>query len=240
MTPMLSRREFLRTAAVAASACAIPLNLGAADKSQSFSFVLLGDLHFDQIEHHNMEWLRAEKPNDVRQVQDYTRITKEITPRLFATVRETIADLQSSPARPAFVLQLGDLVEGLCGTDALAVRQNTEALAFVRAAEFGVPFLFTKGNHDITGPGAPEAFDTVLNPFLAAQAKAIDRNASAAGACHSVHFGDAQFYCFDAYKDPSLDWLEAQLARRTARCCFVVIHPPVVPYGARSTWHIYP
>ena len=37
----------------------------------------------------------------------------------------------------------------------------------------------------------------------------------------------------------SLEWFEAIAGRRTAEHLFVVVHPPVVPYGARSTWHIF-
>ena len=29
------------------------------------------------------------------------------------------------------------------------------------------------------------------------------------------------------------------MATRTAQHCFVTIHPPVVPYGARATWYLY-
>lgn len=34
----------------------------------------------------------------------------------------------------------------------------------------------------------------------------------------------------------ALAWLERVLAKRAARHVFVLLHPPVVPYGARSTW----
>ena len=37
----------------------------------------------------------------------------------------------------------------------------------------------------------------------------------------------------------SLEWLEAVATKRTAKHLFVIIHPPVVPYGARATWHLY-
>ncbi len=55
--------------------------------------------------------------------------------------------------------------------------------------------------------------------------------------------GDSLFLYFDAYDDPAgkgLDRLEKQLAARgDAKQVFFIIHPPVVPYGARSTWHIF-
>ena len=56
---------------------------------------------------------------------------------------------------------------------------------------------------------------------------------------YRIEYGNALFCFFDAYDKESLPWLEAELARRTARHCFVILHPPVVPYGARSTWHLY-
>lgn len=240
-----TRRDFLRTSAALGAGGLLPSALRAAAPAPAggtFSFVLLGDLHFDRPEHHDMAWVRREKPADVSQINGYCRNTREITPRLFATVRATIADLNRDPAtRVACVLQVGDLVEGLCGSEALAVRHNTEALDFVRDARLGAPFLFIKGNHDITGPGADAAFTQVFTPFLTAQARAVDPSAAAVqGANYSVTIGRTQFVAFDAYQAArSLEWYEAVAARRTADHCFVVVHPPVVPYGARATWHVF-
>lgn len=189
-----------------------------------------------------MAWVRAEKPNDVRQIEGYCRNTREVTPLLFARVRETIARLNQTPAtRVAFVLQAGDLVEGLCGSEELAVRHNTDALAFVRDANLGAPFLFTKGNHDITGPGAVAAFGQVFHPFLTTEARAVQATAAEVkSGCYTVDCGAAQFAFFDAYDaGRSLEWFEAVAARRNAEHFFVVVHPPVVPYGARSTWHLF-
>ena len=241
MTHPGNRRAFLRTSLATAASSALPsLSAPAATDAAAFSFVLLGDLHFDKIAHHDMAWIEKHKGGDLGQIRNYSRITADIMPRLFATVRDTVAELNRTPdARCAFVLQVGDLVEGLCGTEELAARQNREALDFVRAASLGVPFLFAKGNHDVTGDGAPAAFLHVLQPHLAAQAAAFGGAAPTTGACYSIEHGGALFCFFDAYESASLDWLEAALARRTAQHCFVTIHPPVVPYGARATWHLY-
>ena len=240
---MNTRREFLRTAGAAAASLALaPRPARAATPAPAFSFVLLGDLHYDALAHHDMAWVEKEKPNDVAQIKNYSRITAEVTPQLFATVRETIAELNRTPAtRVAFVLQAGDLVEGLCGSEELSVTQNTEALAALRAAEFGVPLLFTKGNHDVTGPGSVAAFASVFQPFLAAQARRVMRGAApVTSGSYSVECGNSQFAFFDAYEaTKSLEWFEAVAARRTAEHFFAIVHPPVVPYGARSTWHIF-
>lgn len=229
-----SRRRFIRHALHNSAALALPSVLKAEEKKGAFSFVLLGDLHFDKLEHHDMKWLQEHKAGDLSQIQNYSRITADITPRLFATVRETLAETKA-----AFVLQAGDLVEGLCGTEELAARQNREAIEFVESQKFGVPFVFTKGNHDVTGDGAVEAFKEVFHPFLTQQTAGLKGGAVVKSACYTIEYANAQFCFFDAYDKASLDWLEAVLAKRTAQHCFVVIHPPVVPYGARATWHLY-
>lgn len=243
MSPTSTRREFLTTTTAAAGLALAPRWVNAAaPRSPSFSFVLLGDLHFDRPEHHDMAWVQRDKPNDVRQIEGYCRNTREVTPQLFATVRETIKELNQNPAtRVPFVLQAGDLVEGLCGSEELSVRQNTEALSFVRGAQFGAPMLFTKGNHDITGPGAAAAFGSVFHPFLTEQARAVDATSTEVkSGCYTVTCGNAQFAFFDAYDAAkSLEWFEAVAEKRTAEHLFAIVHPPVVPYGARATWHIF-
>jgi hypothetical protein len=239
MKSRVTRRHFSR-ALLGGAGLASPFSRAATSPHpEPFSFVLLGDLHFDKLEHHDIDWLQKNHPGDVSQVRNYSRITKEVHPSLFATVRETIANLKAASGTPVpFVIHAGDLVEGLCGTEKLAMQQDAEAVEFVRAANFGVPFLFTKGNHDVTGPGAAGAFKEVLHPFLTKQAASFNAG-KLVNDCFAIEHSDAQFCFFDAYDKQSLDWLEATLARRTARRCFVIVHPPVVPYGARSTWHIY-
>ncbi len=235
----LTRRDFAKLLLSATGSFALLPTLTQAGNGEGFSFVLLGDLHFDRLAHHDVSWLERDKPDDLRQVKDYSRITADLLPSLFAAVRQQIAQLGGSgQTPPAFVLQLGDFVEGLCGNEALAVRQNKDAVEFVSHARLGVPFLFTKGNHDTTGPGAAEAFKEVFPPFIGEQAARLG-GSKPEGARYAIEHRQALFCFFDAYDPASLDWLEAALAKRTARHCFVALHPPVVPYGARATWNIF-
>jgi hypothetical protein len=240
MRSTFTRRDFVKTVlAGAAGACLqAPGTRGA--NNDAYAFVVLGDLHFDRLEHHDLERLQQEKPDDVRQIREYSRLRAEILPRLFATVRDTVADSSHSPeTRVAFAVQVGDLVEGLCGSENRALQQDTEAIEFVRGAKLDVPFLFTKGNHDITGSGATDAFKTAFYPFLEEQRAALGATGKVTTAHYTVEHGDVLFCFFDAYDKESLGWLEAALDKRIARHCFVVLHPPVVPYGARATWHVF-
>jgi hypothetical protein len=224
---LFTRRRFL------ASSFAAPVaSLAVSDGA--FSFALLGDLHYDKLEHHDLAWLDKHHAGDLSQIKNYSRVTADLTPRLFDAVRESVKATNAS-----FVLQVGDIVEGLCGSEERSVRQNREALAFIENAKFGVPFVFTKGNHDVTGDGAVDAFKEVFHPFLTSQTAALGSSTKVTSANYAIEHRDALFCFFDAYDKESLDALEAALTKRTARHCFAVIHPPVVPYGARSTWHVF-
>jgi UDP-2,3-diacylglucosamine pyrophosphatase LpxH len=202
-------------------------------RADSFRFALLGDLHFDRLTHHDTEWLKREKPNDVHQVENYSRLTRETLPGLFAELRQQIATTKDI----AFTAHIGDFIEGLAGTPELARLHCREAVAFVREAKTERSFLFCKGNHDVTGPGSVEAFNEVLLPFIAGEARTelVPTN----GANYITRHGDCLFVWYDAYHRGSLGWLEATLKKRTEKHLFVMIHPPVVPYGARANWHLF-
>src|SRR5436189_223544 len=135
----MNRRHFIQTT-LAAAATSAPAVTAAPKGAGPFSFALLGDLHYDKLEHHDIAWIEKNKAGDLSQIQNYSRITRDLMPRLFESVRQTVTDANSS-----FVLHVGDLVEGLCGTEELAARQNREAVEFVRNQKLGAPFLFTKG-----------------------------------------------------------------------------------------------
>ncbi|MCE5186773.1 MAG: hypothetical protein LLF76_11680 [Planctomycetaceae bacterium] len=50
------------------------------------SFVFLGDMHFDHPNHHDMDWVARDFPNDIVQINDYCRITRDNTPVLMSAV----------------------------------------------------------------------------------------------------------------------------------------------------------
>ncbi len=235
---MFNRRQFVLAAA--AGLAIDPLRITLAGQSAStprpreqarYGFVLLGDLHYDKPEHHDMDWVRAEKPNDISQIEGYIESTRDHLPRLFKAVRDLI---QNPPAPIASVVHLGDFVEGLCGSYDLQAKQNRDAIAFVDAADLQKPFLMTKGNHDITGPDADRAFDDLLLPWIAKQA-----GTELSSANYTWSHGKDLFVFFDAYK-PDLRWLASISEQaKQAKHTFFIIHPPVVPYNARANWHVF-
>jgi hypothetical protein len=225
-----------RTLLLSAVASVILLMLGTAPaqdnpSGSTYSFVYLGDLHFDRKAHHDLEWVKASHPGDLRQIEDYVRNTQEYTPGLLQRI-ETAID--AGAGRIKLVVQGGDLTEGLCGSRELQETQFRDAAELIRRFIPRTPFLATKGNHDVTGPGAREAFDRVMLPWLARQCGKPVESAS-------FYFsqGPDLFVFFDAYHNHDLDWLEKTLRDNPHRYAFVVMHPPAVPYDARSTWHLF-
>lgn len=201
------------------------------DSERTYSFVYLGDIHFDKRNHHDFDWVHANKPNDIRQIEGYVRNTEEFTPGLLTRIQSSI---ESSEGRIQMIVQGGDLTEGLCGSQALQETQFRDAKALIRQYIPETPFVATKGNHDITGPGAKEAFDRVMLPWLSDECeKQID------SASFFFMKGPDLFVFFDAYHNNSLDWLRKTLSENKHRHAFVVMHPPAVPYNARSTWHLF-
>jgi len=197
----------------------------------AYSFVYLGDIHFDKRSHHDFEWVKANKPNDIRQIEDYVRITENHTPGLLRRIQTVI---ESSNGQIKMIVQGGDLTEGLCGSRALQETQFKDVIECIRNHIPETTFITTKGNHDITGPGAREAFDNVMLPWLSKECKKQIDSAS-------FYFlkGPDLFVFFDAYHNNNLDWLEKTLSQNKHRYVFVVMHPPAVPYNARSTWHLF-
>ncbi|MHC4685198.1 MAG: metallophosphoesterase family protein, partial [Planctomycetota bacterium] len=191
----------------------------------------LGDIHFDKKYHHDFEWVQANKPNDIRQIEDYVRITEKHTPGLLKRIQTSI---ESSNGQIKMIIQGGDLTEGLCGSRELQETQFKDALKCVRNYIPKTTFIAAKGNHDITGPGAKEAFDSVMLPWLSKECKKQIDSAS-----FYIMEGPDLFVFFDAYHNNSLDWLERTLSQNRHRYVFVVMHPPAVPYNARSTWHLF-
>ena len=85
-----TRRDFLAQAGIAAVLAGRGSWASAAPGDGQWACPLLGDLHFDRLAHHDMAWLEKDHPGDVRQVQNYSRLTSEVLPELFAVIKGQI------------------------------------------------------------------------------------------------------------------------------------------------------
>lgn len=200
--------------------------------AQSQSFLILGDIHYDLLENHDMEWLNK-KPDDLRQVTtEYTQFTKNNWGTFSKQLKKRVTTYK--PEIKA-VLQLGDLSEGLAGNKQKAEQMAQSVMKAVDAVGMPVPWIIAKGNHDITGPGAPEAFIKYYIPMFQKQLNRKDINS--ANYAHQI--GDNLFVCFDPWDKTVdvLDILEKNLKSSNAKNKFVMLHEPVIPINERC-WHV--
>jgi len=199
--------------------------------AQENSLIVLGDMHYDLLEDHNMDWL-ADKPGDLRQVEEYTRYTKQHWIDFMALLKDR-TETEVPPVKA--LIQLGDLSEGLAGSEEKASQMASHTMEAIDSAHLPVPWILVKGNHDITGPGAKEAFQEFYVPMIRKQTgKQNIENAS-----YSYSYDKVQITCVDPWdqKIDMLAFLEDELSGSNARYKFVAIHEPVIPVTERC-WHV--
>jgi len=98
--------------------------------AQKSSFIVLGDLHYDVLQDHDMEWL-GQKPDDLRQVtEEYTKYTSENWNDFMAILKRKV-ETNNSPVKA--IVQLGDLSEGLAGTEEKARQMDSNAMKAIDA-----------------------------------------------------------------------------------------------------------
>jgi len=201
--------------------------------AQKSSFLILGDLHYDRLADHDLNWLGT-KPDDLRQVmQEYTVYTERNWLDFMEILRQKI---QTVKPPVTAVIQLGDLSEGLAGSAEKAGQMAANAMKAVEAANMTVPWIMVKGNHDVTGPGAVEAFQKFYIPMIRKQTNHPEiKNAS-----YSFTTGEVQITCLDSW-DKNTDriaFLEKELTASKAKFKFVAVHEPVIPVTERC-WHMF-
>ncbi|HLP71487.1 MAG TPA: metallophosphoesterase [Bacteroidales bacterium] len=198
--------------------------------SQKSSFIVLGDIHYDKMENHDMDWLKT-KPDDVRQVKEYTQITEKYWPDFISVLRNRA---KTTKPKVRAIVQAGDISEGLAGTPEKAVQMANTVMNAVAETNVGVPWIIAKGNHDVTGPGAVEAFNSVYVPMIRKQTGNNNIN----NASYSYRFDNVQITCIDPWEKgfDMVEFLDKELTSSDAKFKFVVIHEPVIPVTERC-WH---
>ena len=95
-------------------------------------------------------------------------------------------------------------------------------------------WILCKGNHDITGPGAVDAFQDHYVPMIRKQTGNPEIN----NASYSYRYDNVQITCIDPWDKETdmLAFLEGELSESNAKYKFVAIHEPVIPVTERC-WH---
>lgn len=199
--------------------------------SQKSSFIVLGDIHYDLLEDHDMAWLKT-KPDDLRQVtKEYTIYTglywKDFISVLKGKVKNTRPEVKA-------IVQAGDFSEGLAGSPEKARQMASNAMKAIDASDMHVPWIIAKGNHDVTGPGSIDAFTEFYTPMFRKQTG----DNKIMNASYSYRYDNVQITCIDPW-DKSVDmvdFLDNELSSSNAKFKFVVVHEPVVPVTERC-WY---
>lgn len=239
------KRKFILTAALCSLLCIYsfaesPAAKTKKQKTEGLSFIMLGDMHYCELRFYDLDNMQAEKPGDFKQ------ITKTYAPVAEANWNDQIAAVKDmiKGTEPAVkcVVQLGDVSEGLAnykgGADAMAANIVKQ----LEAAELGVPWVLTKGNHDITGVGeykdeARKAYVDNYTPFIKRQTG----NEDVKDATYTYTIGDdVLFVVLDAYnrKQDQVEFARKALESSNARHKFICMHEPVIPTTERCWFYL--
>lgn len=208
----------------------ILLTLTAAILLHAYEVMILGDTHYDTPETRQKDEKLTENQEKAR-IRNFERWEKNIPAMLDAAGKRSARNV-------AFVVQLGDIIQGGCGSEELQTKAFQEVLAVLKK-QFSVPLYVVKGNHDIHGPGAEEAFTKIMLPYL--NREFGQKNAVENSANYAVMYDKDLFIYFDSMK-PNVDFVEKALEEhKDARHVFFLTHLPVIPSGEgrRPDWIVY-
>lgn len=199
---------------------AVPQN--ASKTGDSYRFVLLGDIHFDaEPEIYHQDYREPDSRLNAIQRAEFARnaeMWRERCPKLVKAAKKQITP------DTAFVIQLGDLVNGDCGNPKTHEKMMNDALSYFTGTFGSIPFLVCVGNHDIRGLGAEGVCRKILPEYHSGVLrKKIQKT--------SFYFRrKSDLFLFIDFNDPDLQVIETAFRENgDARYKFVFSHGPVLP-----------
>ena len=195
-------------------------------KTSDYEILLIGDLHYDNAD------LHPGPLSDVtrRELARNLAVWREAAPALLEQAGKT------ARGRVDFTIQLGDFVQGDFEREELHRRGQREILDLLRA-KLPAPLYLVKGNHDIRGEGAQEAFDKDIIPYL--EATAQQPMAVPGCADYAIRKGrDLFLFCDGPGHAPArYAWMEKTIESvPDLRHLFIVCHYPAVLCDSDIPW----
>ncbi len=221
-------------------------------RNPEYSIVLMGDLHYDKAEFHDLEvmkfkphmdYIEGTKNKDgnfsLRNHTLWTTASKNIShkniklnEKMWEKDVPQILDDAAAAARQNnsyFAVQLGDMIHGDCGRLDLH-KKNLQGVINELDRRFDQKVFLVCGNHDTRGPYGQEAWDAVVMPYL----KGLTGNFSEKGTNYFVRIGKDLFYFHDLM-NPDVDFMEQVfIANADARYTFFFTHVVVLPMDRGS------
>lgn len=244
MAKMMNRRQFVKTAGVAAGATwlsgCMTADRGAwraanEDGADAYSVSILGDTHFD-AEPESVYHSHYDESNK------WAKIQHEEFRRNGEMWRARCRELLASSARLAyeqdtrFILQLGDIIQGDCDDVPTHKKMLDDCIKMLREPyPANLPFLTVVGNHDFRGKGAWDAYFQFAEPFMSRE---IGKEVKYPE--FSFRLGrDLWVFCNFETKDlnPIADLIDAD---PEARRVFLVTHGPFTTFecGGSYRWRL--
>ena len=227
----MNRREFVGgfASALALSGCRMfPADDG------TYSVPVLGDTHFDaepaSVYHSHYknegkaEWLWKVQRQEFARNGEMWRTRCRNLLNASATVAKATPDA-------AFILQLGDLIQGDCDDAVTHRKMLADCVAMLREPyPKGLPFLTVVGNHDFRGKDAAEAYFDFAEPYLVRE---LGRRVK-----YPVfsfrHGPDLWIFCH--FEQAGAAELIREIdANKDVRHVFLVSHGPFTP-GEETSW----
>ena len=188
----------------------------------AYSVPILGDTHFDETEWgtYHVGWRARDERDAAGRKREFARNADMWRFRLPSLIASAAA---CSRPGDAFLLQVGDLVQGDCPDSATQTRLFTDAVAACRKGFGSLPFVSVAGNHDVRN-GGRSPYDEFFPRFHSKElGRRIESNT------FSFRQGPDAWIFVD-FMDPDRRRLfEALDACADARYTFVVSHSPVTP-----------
>lgn len=220
----------------------VAILFGAASQlfAQDASLLVLGDLHLDKFEWHDMDYVHT-RPQDFAQIsKEYPFYTATYMPHLFKLIQK-----QTKETKPEIKarLQLGDLMEGVAGNKELAEKMGQGCTDILLNIQSDVPWILTKGNHDVSNsPGQSEAWRNTILPFISAQAQTTLANGMYT---YKVN-DDIQLFILEQFfsndeglpETSIIDFLSKELPKSKSKYKILLTHQPVIPVTERC-WHLF-
>lgn len=189
-----------------------------------YSFVALGDIHFDGAKYHQAKSLTAGKQSERKRNNNMWENGKS------AAVLTAAAE-QAAANKSAFVVQLGDFTQGDCDTVELQNQMFTDAFAKVKSFFPDHKLLAVKGNHDVHVRAfkgyCNEPSDKTFMPLIAKELGRENFTGS-----YTVRQGKDLFIFFDNFNKAKagIDFVKKALNdNKDARYVFFMTHIPVLP-----------
>lgn len=223
---LLTRREFCATLATFAAYGAFG-RFTPHGGTGSYGVAILGDTHYD-AEPESIYHSHYDESNKHAKVQheEFRRngeMWRERCPRMLAS-----SGRAAHENKTAFLLQLGDLIQGDCDHTPTHKKMLADTIALFRAQyPADLPFLTVIGNHDFRGKGAREAYLDFAQPFMESEIAKLSPSSHTAAQypVFSFKYGpDDWIFCDFEIRDvqPVIDAVENAAGRHV----FLVTHGP--------------